>query len=43
MKHIAVTEYGGSLGVTGSRLMVKQKGEVVGEFALSRVKSVLVS
>lgn len=43
MKHIAVTEYGSSLGITGSRLVIKERGILIGEYALSRVKSVLVA
>lgn len=43
MKTIAISEYGHSIGIRGARLVVKEKGEVILEQALSRVKSVLIA
>lgn len=43
MRYIAVVDYGYSIGISGARLIVKNKGEVVLEQALSRIKAVLIA
>ncbi len=43
MRHLAVVEYGRSIGVSGGRLLVREKGELLAEHALCRIKSVLVA
>ncbi len=43
MKHIAITEYGSMLGIRGARLVIKERGTMVAEHALSRIKSVLIA
>lgn len=43
MRYIAVVEYGHTIGIKGSRLIIKNKGDVVLEQAFSRIKAVLIA
>jgi CRISP-associated protein Cas1 len=43
MRHLTVTEYGQFLGITGSRLVVKQDNSVICELPLSRLRTISVA
>lgn len=42
MRHLAISEFGTFLGLSGQRLIVKHEGSVVTEEALSRVRSISI-
>lgn len=43
MKHLVVCEYGTSLCVTGCRLVVKQQGDILAEYPLSRLHTITIA
>lgn len=43
MKHLTVSNYGQSLGVSGRRLIVKSKGDIILETPLNRLKTITVN
>ena len=43
MKHLILSEYGTSLGVTGERCVVKQHGEIIAEYPLSRLCTITIA
>jgi CRISP-associated protein Cas1 len=43
MKHLCIVEQGSFLGVNGKRLVVRSNKEVVAEYPLSRLKSVVIA
>ena len=43
MKHIVITEYGTTLGITSQRVVVKNKGEVIKEYPLSRLSTITIA
>lgn len=43
MRHLAIVEYGQFVGVTGERLVVREKDTVVLETPLSRLRSISIT
>lgn len=43
MKHLVLSEYGTSLGITEERCVVKQRGEVIAEYPLSRLYTITIA
>ena len=43
MKHLVVSEYGTSIGVTSERCVVKQKGDIIAEYPLSRLYTITIA
>ena len=43
MKHLVLSEYGTSLGLTEERCVVKQRGEVIAEYPLSRLYTITIA
>ncbi|WED21080.1 CRISPR-associated endonuclease Cas1 [Vibrio sp. JC009] len=43
MKHITVNEFGHFIGVTSERLTVKEDGQLIAEYPLSRIKTVTIT
>lgn len=43
MRHLTIAEHGQFLGMTGERLVVLDDGKVVGEYPLSRLKTVTIA
>jgi CRISPR-associated protein Cas1 len=43
VKHVSIVEHGSFLGVTGARLVVSREREVIGEYALNRLKTISVA
>jgi len=43
MRHIVLSEYGDFAGIHGARLKISQKGEILQEYPLSRVKSITLA
>lgn len=43
LRHITINEHGRSLGISGERMLVREKQEVVAEYPLSRIKTISVS
>ncbi|MBQ9431087.1 MAG: CRISPR-associated endonuclease Cas1 [Kiritimatiellae bacterium] len=43
MRHLVICEYGTALGVTGARVTVKQKGELIAEYPLSRLHTITIA
>lgn len=42
MRHLTIANYGTFLGVSGQRLIVEEKGEIIREVALSRLRSITI-
>ena len=42
MRHLTIANYGTFLGVSGQRLIVEEKGEVIREIALSRLRTITI-
>ena len=42
MRHLTIANYGTFLGVSGQRLIIEEKGEVIREIALSRLRTITV-
>lgn len=43
LRHITINEYGQSLGLSGERMVVRDKKEIVAEYPLSRIKTLSVA
>ena len=42
MRHLTIANYGTFLGVSGQRLIIEEKGEIIREVALSRLRTITV-
>lgn len=42
MRHLTIANYGTFLGVSGQRLIVEEKGEIIREIALSRLRTITI-